>query len=246
MKEDSVAGGTLSSGVDCWLKKVEYPIINKWYAEHVAKTGSYHKDTSEGLDDFHVGISRGCGGIAVLTDGVYFTSKNYTAYKTLSNGYMRTAFDLDFTSWEIGNGNIVTTSKRISLDRGSQMSRIEVAVRGANQISAGLTLHENDGEVTIDSLGGWISYWQPHADSFLGTVLIAAPGTFIGADKVVSDQKDLSNAYLSMAVQDGKAVYYSGFFWEKSEQFESKEEWHAYLNRFSQQMSSPLVVSRKK
>ena len=30
MKEDGTPGGTLSSGIDAWLKKVEYPIINKY------------------------------------------------------------------------------------------------------------------------------------------------------------------------------------------------------------------------
>lgn len=65
MIEDNIPGGTLSSGVDAWLKKVEYPIIDKWYKETlVDKTGSYHEDTGEGLDNFHVGVSRGVGGIA--------------------------------------------------------------------------------------------------------------------------------------------------------------------------------------
>jgi hypothetical protein len=31
MKEDNIKGGTLTSGIDAWLKKVDYPIINKWY-----------------------------------------------------------------------------------------------------------------------------------------------------------------------------------------------------------------------
>jgi hypothetical protein len=31
MIEENISGGTLSSGVDAWLKKVSYPIINKWY-----------------------------------------------------------------------------------------------------------------------------------------------------------------------------------------------------------------------
>ena len=31
MVEEGTSGGTLASGVDAWLKRVEYPIINKWY-----------------------------------------------------------------------------------------------------------------------------------------------------------------------------------------------------------------------
>ena len=58
MKEDGVKGGTLSSGIDAWLKRVEYPIINTWYKRNDVKKGAYHKDHGEGLDNFHVGVSR--------------------------------------------------------------------------------------------------------------------------------------------------------------------------------------------
>ena len=65
MVEDKVKGGTLTSGIDAWLKRVEYPILNKWYEKYTTGTGTYHKDTGEGLDNFHVGDSRGIGGVAV-------------------------------------------------------------------------------------------------------------------------------------------------------------------------------------
>ena len=99
MKEDNIKGGTLSSGVDAWLKRVEYPIINKWYKKYTEGTGTYHKDTGEGLDDFHVGISRGVGGIAVKVDSLYYFSKNYTKWKTITNGPLRTSFYLEYESW---------------------------------------------------------------------------------------------------------------------------------------------------
>ena len=31
MVEQNIKGGTLTSGIDAWLKRVEYTIINKWY-----------------------------------------------------------------------------------------------------------------------------------------------------------------------------------------------------------------------
>lgn len=31
--ESGKKGGTLSSGIDCWLKRVDYPIIDKWYKQ---------------------------------------------------------------------------------------------------------------------------------------------------------------------------------------------------------------------
>lgn len=44
------------SGVDVWVKKVRYPIINKWY-----KRKSYHRDEGEGADIYKVGKTLGCG-----------------------------------------------------------------------------------------------------------------------------------------------------------------------------------------
>ena len=98
MIEDGVKGGTLSSGIDAWLKRVEYPIINKWYDKHTTGKGSYHEDSGEGLDNFHVGISRGVGGIAVKSDSIYSYSKNFSSWKTITNGPIRTSFILDYKS----------------------------------------------------------------------------------------------------------------------------------------------------
>lgn len=244
MVEDSVKGGTLTSGMDCWLKRVEYPIINKWYKKYTEKTGSYHRDSGEGLDNFHVGVSRGCGGIAIKNGDEYMTSKNFTTYETLTTGAMSTSFVLDYAPWEIAEGETVKTSKLISLDRGSHLSRVEVSVAGSDVISAGLTLHQNDGEVKVDSLGGWITYWQPHGkNSRLATAIVASPGTFLGYEKVVTDVKDLSNVYAHLSVNDGKAVYYTGFFWEKSKHFDSVDQWYDYLTQYAQQLANPLTAS---
>ena len=35
--EQGKKGGIISSGIDCWLKKVNYPVINKWYNDSEEK-----------------------------------------------------------------------------------------------------------------------------------------------------------------------------------------------------------------
>tara|TARA_R110002049_G_scaffold73986_2_gene191116 strand:+ start:2543 stop:3715 length:1173 start_codon:yes stop_codon:yes gene_type:complete len=243
MVEDSIPGGTLSSGVDAWLKRVEYPIINKWYKETlVDKTGSYHEDTGEGLDDFHVGISRGVGGIAVKVGEAYHISKNYTKWRTITTGPLRTSFYLEFEDWDAA-GNKITESKTISLDLGNNFSKFSTNITGTNTISAGLTLHEKDGEVSGNNENGWVSYWQPHADSELGSAIVASKETFKGFEKYDVETKDISNAYAHLNVKKNKVVYYAGFGWKKSGQFASKQDWENYLNRFSKQINNPLEVS---
>lgn len=242
MIEDKVPGGTLSSGVDAWLKRVDYPIIDKWYKEELSGVSSYHKDTGEGLDDFHVGASRGVGGIAAKVDTTYYYSKNYTKWRTITTGPIRTSFYLEYAAWD-ANGQTIKESRVISLDLGQNLSKFNITLEGVDDIYAGLTLHEKDGEVSGNTEKGWVSYWQPHGDSELGTAILAPTNTFIGFEKYDVETKDLSNAYAHLKVKDKEVTYYAGFGWKKSGQFNNKQEWEQYLNAFSEQIQNPLEVT---
>ncbi|MBC8767080.1 DUF4861 domain-containing protein [Arenibacter sp. BSSL-BM3] len=242
MIEDKVPGGTLSSGVDAWLKRVEYPIIDKWYKEELSGVSSYHKDTGEGLDDFHVGASRGVGGIAAKVDTTFYYSKNYTKWRTITTGPIRTSFYLEYEDWD-ANGKTIKESRVISLDLGQNLSKFNITLEGVDDIYAGLTLHEKDGEVSGKKDKGWVSYWQPHGDSELGTAIIASINTFIDFQKYDVPTKDLSNAYAHLKVKNNTVTYYAGFGWKKSGQFNSKQDWENYLDAFSEQINHPLEVT---
>lgn len=244
MKEDGVRGGTLSSGIDAWLKRVDYPIIDQWYKKELETDGSYHKDDGEGLDNFHVGISRGVGGIAKKVDSNYYISKNFISWETLSTGPIRTSFILTYADWDAA-GNKISEEKKISLDYGSNLSRFEITLKGTDTISAGLTLHEKDGEIHVNEKNGWIRYWEPHEDSELGTGIVVPENYMVGYDHYETDRKDESNLFVHIKTRDNKAIYYAGFGWKKSGQFNNKQEWDAYLNRFAECLISPLVVSVK-
>ena len=242
MFEDGVEGGTLSSGVDCWLKRVEYPIIDKWYKKNTDGTGSYHEDTGEGLDNFHVGTSRGCGGIAIKVDTSFYISKNFTNYKTLTTGPIRTSFYIEYADWDAG-GNLIKESRIVYLDRGQNLSKFEITLTGSDHVSVGLTLHDKKGKTTDNKEKGWISYWETHDGSELGTAIVTQPEAILATEKYETEQKDLSNSFIQLKLKDNKAIYYTGFAWKKSKQFESKEAWQKYLDEFSEKLKSPLEVS---
>tara|TARA_R110000737_G_scaffold250542_1_gene260253 strand:+ start:542 stop:1705 length:1164 start_codon:yes stop_codon:yes gene_type:complete len=241
MIESNINGGTLSSGIDAWLKRVEYPIINKWYKKETSNTGSYHEDTGEGLDNFHVGISRGVGGIAKKVDSTYYISKNFTAWKTLFNGPIRTSFILEYASWDAG-GKKISEKKKISLDNGSNLSKFEVTVKGTDTISSGLTLHEREGEITTNDEYGWVSYWEPHDDSQLGTGIVVPNNTMVGHEHYVTNIQDASNLFVHISSENTNITYYAGFGWKKSGQFQNKNEWNEYLQHFSEGLKNPLLV----
>ena len=244
MIEDKVKGGTLSSGIDAWLKRVEYPILNKWYEKYTTGTGTYHKDTGEGLDNFHVGDSRGIGGVAVKIDTTYYYSKNFISWKTITTGPIRTSFVLNYADWDAA-GNKITEVKNISLDYGSFLSRFEIAVSGTNSISTGITLHNNDGKTEGNLKAGWIDYWQPIDDSELGTGIVFPKNTAISFEKYVVAKKDLCNLYVNLNVIENKVVYYTGFGWKKQGEFTTKEAWENYLGQYATKINNPLVVKIK-
>ncbi len=240
--------GTLSSGMDCWLKRVPYPIIDKWYGRHVhEKPFAYHTDTGEGYDPYHVGTSRGVGGTGVLDiDGEkLYVSRNFATYRVLATGPIRTVFELTYAPWDAA-GREVTEKKIISLDLGSNLTRYEVMMTAPTpppNCTIGLTLHEAKGTVKADRAAGWFRYWEAIDDSYLGTGVVVAPAVIIDYEDHRSAEKDANQLYIVTKPQDNKVVFYAGFGWVKSGQFASAADWDAYLAEFAQRLASPLKVN---
>src|SRR5690606_28993405 len=123
------------------------------------------------------------------------------------------------------------------------LSKYDTSIKGVDKISAGLTLHEKDGVVSGDKDQGWVSYWQPIADTEIGTAIVAPKKYFIDYETYDTEVTDLSNAYAHLEVLDERVIYYAGFAWKKSGQYPTKELWEAYLDRFSKQIKSPMTVT---
>lgn len=243
MVEDGVKGGTLSSGIDAWLKRVEYPIINTWYKRNDVKKGAYHKDEGEGLDNFHVGVSRGIGGTAVKVDTSFYFSRNFTSYKTITTGPLRTSFVLTYATWD-ANGKQIDETKHISLDYGQNLTRFEIDVKGTETISSGITLHDKKGVTNQDDATFWVSHWETLDDSEVGTGIVTTKPYFSDSEKYVTSKKDESNHFLHLNVVDGKVIFYSGFGWKKSKQYDNQQDWEDYLTDFSKKINSPLIVTK--
>ena len=92
------------SGVDAWFKKVDYPIVDKWYAEHL-QGKSYHVDHGEGHDIYHVGSSRGVGGTAIWVDGVAYPAATFNNYEVLRSGEDVVEFNLQY-EWDTPLGTV--------------------------------------------------------------------------------------------------------------------------------------------
>lgn len=241
--ESGKPGGTLSSGIDCWLKRVDYPIIDKWYQQDLKEHKSYHKDHGEGLDNYHVGASRGTGGTGVWMDGELLTSKNYESWKILANGPIRTTFELNYGTWDAA-GVKVKEIKRISIDLGSNLYKNTLILGNHDElpnITLGVTLHEKEGEVLSNTDKGWFRYLEPHDGSELATAIVVDPSTIKEFIDHRVEEKDLSNL-LVVCNPSSEFAYYSGFAWKKSNQFELPGGFDNYLDEFADRIASPVVV----
>jgi len=241
--ESGKPGGTLSSGIDCWLKKVDYPIIDKWYRQDLSEGKSYHEDHGEGLDNYHVGPSRGTGGTGIWEDGVLLTSKNYQGWKMIANGPIRTIFELDYGTWDAGNIT-VNEVKRISIDLGSNLYKNTLLLSNYKElpnITLGVTLHEKIGEVNADEGQGWFRYWEPHEGSELSTAIVVDPSSIMEFIDHRVEEKDLSNI-LVVCSPKAEFSYYAGFAWKESNQFNLPSGFDNYLADFAQRIASPIVI----
>ncbi len=241
---EGVAGSTLSSGVDIWLKRTDKPIINKWYSSHVKSPGYYHIDHGEGYDPYHVGNSRGTGGSGIWDKDTLYVSQNFVTHKTIATGPLRTVFELGYGGW--GPYNLKET-KRISLDLGSNFSRFEIQLASDRPIpnyTVGITLHDNKGETKINKESGWYRHWEKVDDAYLGEAILINPVKTDTAFVRMSDIKDLSNLLVVNKPED-KIIYYAGFAWQKSGQVNTSSDWEAILVKQAQIIKNPLKVTVK-
>ena len=234
--------GVNTSGIDCWLKRVNYPIIDKWYQGFVSGTANYHKDTGEGLDNYYVGTSLGCGGLGVLSDTLLFTSGNYHDYKQLSNGPIRTNFKLYYNPWNAGDVK-VSQVNTISLDKGSNLTRYKVKFdKNIKEVVVGLPLIQQIKEKDVGEAKQWVGVWQDQQDAKLGLGIVVDPAYVIDTLEFTSLQKDKSHVFIKLKPIDNAISYYAGFGWSKSGQFNTHSDWFSYLDNFSQKLNSPLRI----
>ena len=222
---------TEDSGIDCWLKRVDYPIIDKWY-----KNGDYHKDHGEGLDSYKVGDSRGCGGTALWINGKMVISNVYKDWKIIKNGPDESVFVLHY-EYQVGN-DIYTEDKEISIKLGDRLFKSTSTFRKNGEIAGdlpvaiGLVL-DNNHQVFEDLQQGWMSTWGKNENTELGTGVEIDPER-IDAFMIQNSGEQLKDHALIITKTDskGRVVHFAGYGWSAAEEITSPEAWNGYLAKF--------------
>jgi hypothetical protein len=239
------ATGEIASGIDVWSKRVPNFVIDTFYKRDAEgqrtknNALSYHKDNGQGLDSYEVGPSRGCGGTAVFADGKLFPSKNYIALKQLSTGPIRFSFEVTYAPWD-GNGVEVTETKRITLDAGSRLNRIDSTYTFAGSqtidVAAGLAVHKGADPEQLEN-GHALSVWDTPQDRSAGRI---ATG-MVSLDEHRSTVQ-AGHALMIFAVKSGQTFHYAaGSGWSKAD-MPTPEAWDDYLKLYLLQQQNPLQV----
>lgn len=221
------------SGVDAWLKKVPWPIVDKWYAEHLAGK-SYHTDHGEGYDPYHVGSSRGVGGTAIWIDGKPWPAGKFRSYEVLQNAGNVVRFTVHY-EWETPLGT-VGESKTFSLALGDQLYRVASVFTLDGQpaslpVAIGLATHDGAAQATGSPHTGGISTWEVIDGYGLGTGVLITPDQVEDILEVKSEVRDESHVWLvTSSNEQGELNFRAGFAWEAAEEITSFKEWNTYLN----------------
>lgn len=222
-----------SSGIDAWFKKVDYPIINRWYDNFVNGI-SYHKDRGEGYDPYHTGISRGIGGNAIWVNDTAYYAHNFISYEVLKSGGKETEFTLQY-EFDTPLG-VVHESRTISLKLGDQLFKVKSVFTldgkpAVLPIAIGVATHDEKAKVSFNKSKGRIAAWEVMDDLGVGTGALMNPKKVKDIKHIPSEKKDESHIWIFTSTgKKGKLTYRAGFAWEGAKEITTTGAWDKYLD----------------
>jgi hypothetical protein len=230
----------VTSGVDIWFKRPSYLVVDRWYNKG---HDHYHKDEGEGLDMYAVGRTRGAGGTGIWNGSRLFTSRNYSAWRIITNGPVRAVFELTYEAWD-ADGVPVSEVKRFTVDAGQLFDMVESTFNTPSPqtlpVALGLNKKpayaEQAPTVTTfrapDTLMQWVR--QRSAGDF-GTAIVLP-----GADGYAADA---DNELILAKARSGQPLrYHLGAAVSWSGEFPNAKAWLAYVEAYRQRIAAPIRV----
>lgn len=216
------------SGVDAWGKNVPWPFMDRQL-----RTGAQHGYHGEGLDFFHVGGTRGAGGLGVWHDDKLWTSRNFSSYRILQAGGRVADFEVRYAPWPVDVGRSVYETRRFTLPMGThftrQVSTLRSDRRGTIVVGIGIgktTTGPRPGKVMFEKARGLLTWWGADVGDD-GAMAVA-----LRVDPRLRPElrEDADNYLLLVRTEAGRPlVFYSAAAWSKGlGGFRNAQEWDAY------------------
>jgi unsaturated rhamnogalacturonyl hydrolase len=235
--------GPENSGIDCWFKRVPYPIIDKWYLEDRLKlpygkiNKPYHDDQGEGYDVYKVGDTRGCGGISAWADWKLWNSDTFVAHRMIEDTPERVSFELDYAS--DFKGQELRETKRITLVMGDRLfqcdSRFTLDSKAAANLDVAIGLSPQvQGTQAVNSPKiGTMMLWEKCDGYGLGTGIVIDPARVTGMQSHTDAAGQTQALCLARTDEAGGIRWFAGFGWEGQGEITTAEQWAGYLEDFA-------------
>lgn len=239
----ALRSGPENSGIDCWFKRVPYPVIDKWYLQDRLKleygkvSKPYHDDQGDGYDVYKVSDTRGCGGISVWADDKLYNSETFVSQRVIENSPKRIIFELDYAS--DFKGKVLRETKRITLIMGQRLFQsdskftLDGEPAAKLDVAIGLMPQVKGSEPVFSPKAGTMHVWEKLDGYGLGTGMVIDPSRVEGM-KTFTDAAGQTQA-LCLAKTDasGSIRWFSGFGWEGQGDITTAEKWASHLKTFA-------------
>jgi hypothetical protein len=160
----------------------------------------------------------------------------------LADGPLRAVFELTYDGWDAG-GKKVNEVRRVSIDAGSNFSRVEsrfgnnIGYGNIGVLDIGVGIVQREGEGRYQQGAGWMSYWEPqHGNDGSAACAVVLPEARFA---------NHGGHYLAVgkAAQNQPFVYYMGAGWNKSPDFPTAQAWERYVQEYAARVASPVKVT---
>jgi hypothetical protein len=243
----ALRSGPEDSGIDAWCKCVTRPVLDKWYQQDRTEGISYHKDHGEGLDAYHVGNTRGCGGLGLWIGDKLVTSDTYQSAELIWTGPEVAEFHSVYQYPVKVEGKTVLEYRVTRLRLGERLSEItstfstqpnqrfrnkKAGVKLPYEVAIGLNTQNKGATMTIEKEKGIIAVYEPLAGKGLGTGVIVDPAAVIRTANLPASDKIGKNEHALIIVRpddQGCVCYRAGFAWAGDSDITSSLGWLKYL-----------------
>ena len=243
----ALRGGPEDSGIDAWCKRVPRPILDKWYFQDRTAGISYHKDHGEGLDAYHVGDTRGCGGLGLWIDDKLVTADTYLSAEIIWTGPEVAEFHtiyqypvevegkalLEYRVTRLRLGErLCDITSTFSIQPGQRFRNKKTGVKLPYEVAIGLNTQNKGASITLDGDQGIVAVHEQLAGKGLGTGVIADPKTVVRTARLPATDKLGKNEHALVIVRpddQGRISYRSGFAWAGDGDITTEADWLDYL-----------------
>ncbi len=221
------------SGLDVFNKSTASNVCLRWC--HCLDGGSFHQNRGEGMDNYTVGASRGCGGVAMFADGEWKTYPNWETSRVIHAGSDFCEFELVYPAFSAAG----KMTYRITLKRGERFFRNDVSFErmpGDFLVGPGLDVdpkrdhlgffREADGQVSL--------FENPKgADGRDGSTMTAV---FVAPGEKVEMTTDHMNCRVIGFRGRRTFTYWAGASWSLAGEITTPEAWHEQVAKFRKEI----------